>query len=343
MSNDLDLQQEISVMAAALGVPTERPAKSILEFCRSKILGWLPHGKMVATISELEKLVCGKLRLVIEEVWSDEALEKLIRKYMSMGELGFGGLAHQLDNTTFGTLYERFRADGRSHDRFIAFIDCRTAAKAARRFFTRWHEIAHALTNYNQLELPLKRSRMCGSPTERMMDAIAAEIGFFDPLFLPLLDTEIQRSGRLTFAGVQRLRAHHSGDASFQATLNASVTRLSFAAAIVEAEVVHKKSELSSLASRQRSLFPAPPPPPKRLRLTSVVPNAAGRKMGLHDLLRVPEDSTLWRAYHEEREVDGAENLSMWEHSGVPLNSMEVSIEARHLEDRVLGLIQSRS
>ena len=151
-------------MAAALGVTTERPAQAILGLCRSKVIGWLPRGRMVASIGELQKLVCEKLRLVIEEVWSDEALAELIRKYIGMGELGFASLAHQLDNSTFGALYERFRADGRSPDRFVAFIDCRTAAKAARRFFTRWHEIAHALTNYHQLELPLKRSRVRGSP-----------------------------------------------------------------------------------------------------------------------------------------------------------------------------------
>ena len=32
-------------------------------------------------------------------------------------------------------------------DRFVAVIDCR-GSKLARRFFTRWHEIAHRLTTH---------------------------------------------------------------------------------------------------------------------------------------------------------------------------------------------------
>jgi hypothetical protein len=328
-------------MADALGVAGAGDAAlAILEYCRTKIFGWLSPKAVVTGISDLERIVCEKLCLVIEEIWTDAGLDAAVRKYVALREFAFATLPSELDGGTFGTLYERLHVDGRSRDRFVAFIDCRTPDKAARRFFTRWHEIAHALTNYSQLQLPLKRSRVRGSPTERMMDAIAAEIGFFDPLFRPLLETELQRATHLTFAGVERLRDRFSRDASFQATLNTCVSRLPFAACVVEAQVVHKKSEIAALDSLQQSLFPPQPPPPKRLRLTLVVPNSAGRRMGLHELLRVPETSALWEAYHGDYAIGEGEDLADWEHSGRSLPSFAVRVEARRLDDRVLGLIQ---
>ena len=174
-----------------------------------------------------------------------------------------------------------------------------------------------------------------------MIDAIAAEIGFFEALFRPLLAAELQKATYLTFGGVERLRGRFSADASFQATLNACVSRLPFAACVVEAQMVHKKNEIAALTSRQQSLFPPQLPPPKRLRLTLVVTNSGGRRMGLHELLRVPETSALWEAYHEDYATGAAENLGDWEHSGTSLSSLAVRVEARRLDDRVLGLIQA--
>ena len=46
---------------------------------------------------------------------------------------------------TYGALVQRRNAGPTDPDRFVAVIDSR-GGKLARRFFTRWHEIAHRLT-----------------------------------------------------------------------------------------------------------------------------------------------------------------------------------------------------
>ena len=67
--------------------------------------------------------------------------------------------------------------------------------QALRRFFTLWHEIAHLLTLTHKLEPPFHRSADVPCPLERLMDIIAGEIAFYDPIFVPQLVAEIQRSG----------------------------------------------------------------------------------------------------------------------------------------------------
>ena len=61
----------------------------------------------------------------------------------------------------------------------MAVIDCR-GGKLARRFFTRWHEIAHRLTTHADRgdEEPAYRSEH--DPIERMMDEIAGHVGFYE-------------------------------------------------------------------------------------------------------------------------------------------------------------------
>src|SRR5581483_6581709 len=141
------------------------------------------------------------------------------------------------------------------------------------RFFTRWHEIAHLLTLQGQLELPLHRSRKDESPTERLMDVLAAEVGFYDPIFRPILQRETKKDETLTFETVERIRTAFATDASFHATLNACVKRLDSPMLVVEVGLGLKKDEERQLESRQTVLFAAPTPQPK-LRVLRVAANA---------------------------------------------------------------------
>lgn len=342
----LDREYEIDLLAKGLGVAGQGrlPVAAIIDYCRTKISGWIPRSAALTRVEQLERIVCENLHLVIEEIWSDGDLERLIRKYVALGEIGFAHLAEELDEGTFGALYERFRVNGRARDRYVAFVDCRTSAKAARRIFTRWHEIAHALTLYQQLQLPLNRSRVKGSPMERMMDLIAGEFNFYGPLFEPVLAAELERTGHLTFAGVERIRDEFYTEASFQSTLNACVRGALSPAAVVEASLEYKKRERETMDDSQGVLIDLPPIP-KTLRLTSVAPNELGRAFGLHLMLRVPSHSVISRVFSATEDFAGpetaTENLREWTHShGPALPPCEVLVEARKLGGLALAVIQ---
>ncbi len=311
---------------------------------QTQISKWLKNAPRIRTIQDLETLICEKVKLVFEEVRNDNDLINIICKYLGLGEPIFATLKTGLDEKTFATLIERRKVDGNSRDRYVAVIDCR-GPKAARRFFTRWHEIAHLLTLEGQLQLPLHRSTTDQSPTERLMDTIAGEIGFYDPFFQPILRDETDNESGLSFIVVERIRERFCPEASFKSTLNTCVKRFKMPTLVAEIGLGLKKEEERQIESPQLNLIPTIRPEPK-LRVLSVLRNdvhSTGLK--LHRNMQVPTASLLYRFFFkhdefDENEVNGIENLNIWRHSdGQALANLDVKMQARRFQDSVIVLI----
>ena len=188
----------------------------------------LIKGCVINTVWDLDRIICDKLNMVIHEIWNDDELRELSHKY-AQEEPVFGALAMELNPDTYGILYQRTTISPSGEFQYVAFIDCR-GFKAAKRWFTRWHEIAHRLTMVQQFAMPFRRTSvtlMEKDPEEKLMDTIAGEIGFFEPIFHPVLETEIRNGGgELTFLIAENIRGQFSPDASFHSTLNACAARL---------------------------------------------------------------------------------------------------------------------
>lgn len=338
---------EVVRMAEELGLDWQKDAVAeIIGYCHRRILGWLKEAP-AATLSELEDLVCGRLHLVFEEAWSDDDLSRISRKYVALGEAVFASLKHQLDKDTYAVLFERRNVSASSPDRYVAVLDCR-GTKGSRRFFSRWHEIAHLLTLVRQLELPFHRSVKDKSPIERLMDAVAGEIGFYDPVFRPALDAEIRSRKRLSFDVVNRLRDSVCPAASFQATLIACISRAAVPAVYLEADIAYKKSEKAEINSGQLDLIPRDPPKP-RLRAVVVVPNDAATAKGfvLHRNMKVPGQSLVSKHFLKTQGTETSaseqaiEDLSIWEHSdGEIVCRQKAVVEVCRLGDKVISLIR---
>jgi hypothetical protein len=343
--NKLDSEQEIIKLAAGLKVDWQQNAvQNIIALCHEKISKWLKHAPKIRNIQDLEALICEKLMLVFEEVRSDDDLTNIIRKYLGLGEPIFATLKSDLDSKTFATLIERRKIDGKSRDRYVAVIDCR-GPKGSRRFFTRWHEIAHLLTLQGQLQLPLHRSTTDRSPTERLMDTIAGEVGFYDPLFRPILRQETCNESSLSFIVVEKIRERFCPEASFKSVLNTCVKRFNRPTLVAEIGMGLKKDEERQMQSSQMDLLPTSCPEPK-LRVLSVLGNdvhSTGLK--LHRNMQVPAASLLHRIFLKQDgcdadEVNGTENLNIWRHSdGKALANLDVKIQARRFQDSIIALI----
>ena len=101
-------------------------------------------------------------------------------------------------------------------DKFVAVVDCR-GEKYARRYFTRWHEIAHRLTTHcDQLEGQWEYS--CET-IEVLMDAIASELGFYEPFLKSAIENVRGSENWCTFAMIERIIESVFPEASFQSTL----------------------------------------------------------------------------------------------------------------------------
>ncbi len=244
-------------------------------------------------------------------------------------------------NPTYGALIRRSNAEAYAPDRYVAVIDCR-GDKLARRFFTRWHEIAHRLSTDADPDEPVYRSEH--DPIEQMMDRLASHLGFYEPLLSPAYDREMRGKGTLSFEVVENIRRHAFPDASFQSTLFACHRRYSEPAVYVEATPALKVGHKREIKQGAQWLFDDLRPVPQ-VRAVMVVQNDAAKQSGLFIApnMRVPESSLIHRVYCDEslNDRESIENLRDWEHSGGKhLPDQEVRIEAKRTRDRVIALVQ---
>lgn len=343
----LALDPKILATAAGLRLDRTDPVESIINYCRKRVAKILKRARAIQTIWDVEKIVCEHLNLVIHEIWNDDELRSLSQRYArEENDPKFAALDMELEaEDAYGVLYERNTRNEAGELQYVAFVDCR-GAKAHRRFFTRWHEIAHCLTTFEQFEFPFRRvsgEDIEKEPLEKLMDMIAGELGFLDSLFCPLLNTEVG-DGRLSFNAVENIRGRFCPDASFQATLNACAARLKDPIVIVEVGMAYKKSEkelLSRLGERApKSLRPRP-----TLRVLRSMPNAAAHEIGLliHKKRRVPETSVIAKLYaagENETFAEGEENLESWIASdGSSLGKFHVLIQARKVQDHTFAIV----
>ena len=337
-----DQAPEIIELAAELGVGGAAPVEKILDFCRGRIDGWVAEAGGVTDIEALESLVTGQLQMVFEEIRGDEDWERLTEVYArGKKEFVFAGMRTKFDdddNLTYGALVQRRNVEDGDRDRFVAVIDCR-GSKLARRFFTRWHEIAHRLTTHADMLKPVYRSEH--DPIERMMDEIAGHVGFYEPLFHPALQSATDGQRHLTFGAVESIIANAFPSASFQATLFACTRRMTTPVVYLEATLAHKKEVKRKLATK--SLFDDDPPAGE-LRAVKVIQNKAAQveRFTIPTNMRVPVDSVIHRLFDAEPQTDGSaeEDLSLWQSQGRSLEACAVVVEARKVPGRVIAIVQ---
>ena len=335
----LDQEHDVIALARELGLRGD-PVEAVVRFCEEKIGCWAADFGAVESVAALEQLVADHLQLVFEEVCSDDDLEQIIAKYVAQGEYVFATLRDELDPTTFGLTIKRKHWEPGAGDKYVAVIDCR-GEKATRRFFTRWHEIAHLLVLEKELAAPVRRSSH--DPIERLMDDIAGRIGFYEPIFGPVFAREHTKP-LLELKTVEAIRSAYCDKASFQSTLFACHRRMNTPVVYLEAEVKYKADEERRLRSKQRRFF-ADDPPLAKLRVGLAVPNQAATKEDFRIVpnMRVPEGSVIHKLYADANaeEASGRENLGSWEFSdGSSLPDCEVWVDARKAGDGLVALVQ---
>jgi hypothetical protein len=332
-------------LACELGILDwqDQPVEKIVDYCLKKIAGWIKPFKAASNIDAIQRIVCAKIGLIFEEFRSDEELEAIVQKYTELGDGAFSNLRNDFDANTFATLMKRANPDPRANDQYVAVIDCR-AEKAARCSFSRWHEIAHLLTLRRQLQFPYHRSTTNKDSMERLMDVIAGEIGFYPPLFTPLLRRESKKSGGLNFDVVEHVRSEFYPHASFHSTLIACAKQADQPVICLEVGMCLRNEEQAQVSSKQTELFNLGKPPTERLRVLSAVPNKIGRarKLRIDFHMEVPQESIVHRAFHSPSGINlrARERLDSWRHSdGTTLPAITVDVEARRVGDVVIALV----
>jgi len=284
--------------------------------------------------------------MVFEEIRSDADFARITDQY-ARGKKDFVFAAmrskfDEADNPTYGVLVRRNVADD-ALDRFVAMIDCR-GRKLPRRFFTRWHEIAHRLTTHADRGTAGPAYRSEHDPIERMMDEIAGHVGFYGPFFDPVFREAHAGKTLLTFETVKAVLDGGFPEASFQATLNACAKRLPTPVVYLEAALGHKAVVKREIEDDSPRLFAFEEPPPE-LRAVRTVSNEAAQveKFVIPQNMRVPEASVIRLLFNADGERNAAsrEDLGIWSDSkGKKLDGRAVAVEARKVADRVIAIVQ---
>lgn len=346
----LNSNHKVVKLARSLGLHgLDGALAQITEFCLSRIRE-LTRGEDVETLADLERVVCRKLNLVVEEIRSDDDIEPLVQKYaVAAKDPAFRVIRTHFDGDVFGTTFVRRKFDPAEPDRFVAFIDCR-GPKGHRRYFTRWHEIAHLLTLPPKPGMPVNREPVKSSPLEQVMDHIAGTVGFYEPIFGEAVREFATRSGVLGFDEIESIRRRHCPTASFQATLIAAVPKTPTPVVYLEAKPGLKNEQRTRDDPGQQFLF-ARDVPEEKLRLAKVTANEAARRIRLRfdRNMEVPQESIIYKLHNrlfvgfEPEPGAVVESLAVWRHSdGTTLGSSEVVVEARRLPDRVYALVRPR-
>lgn len=213
--------------------------------------------------------------------------------------------------------------------RFVSVIDCR-GEKGARRYFSKWHEIAHLITLTSQQRLKFCRSHAPSEtkdPEEAVMDVIAGELGFFDDLMRSNLKSP------LSFSTISELRKDLCPEASSQASLIGIVRAWPSPCLLIEAALALKKRDAELLERKAMGSYEPLVAP--ALRAVHVTPNHAARQAGLFIPwnMRVPEKSVIARVIKEDLlEAEAAEDLSWWSTSdGKRLANQAIFVGARRV------------
>ena len=316
---------EIARLAADLGLARRSdPVAAILAFCHGRINGILREFGC-ATLSELMSATAARLDTLFVEVHDDADLAGVRAGYLTRGELVFATLAEQLGPQVYAITFKLTRP--READRrFVSVIDCRDA-KAARSYFSKWHELAHLLTLTSQARLKFCRTHSEAEekdPEEALMDVIAGEVGFCPELVRP------HATGEISFERIADLRERLCPDASQQASLIGLVKSWPAPCVLVEARPGLRARERRSLA-QGRFLFHDGPA--EVLRAVKVTVNSAAERasMIVHRNMRIPGESVIAQVFENGvASLEAEEDLAWWtSSSGRGLAQRPVIVRAR--------------
>jgi hypothetical protein len=309
-------------VARALGIQVESNAvDAVVGYCEAQVAKFAA-AFACATLDDLRLATANGLRTLPVTVTSDSELATLKATYTARRELWFATIEEDLSPSVYGQTIRLLHKQVGERP-FVSVIDARSD-KAARACFTEWHEYAHLLTLTDPLRTKFQRSH--GSvrpPEEALMDAIAARIGFFEPLFVPNVPKT------LTFASISALRSATCPTASWTSLLSA-IARVWPKAAITIRADMQVKAALQVPAGQGSFGFFSPPP--GELRAVQAIGNEPARleDFRIHRNMRVPASSVIHRAFVGSAVEEGQEDLEQWETSNDgPLAAWPVYVIAR--------------
>lgn len=267
------------------------------------------------------------LCLKFEEVHGPHDVAKLEDHYLKgKKEIGFAQLRDELETPGVDALlFQRMNAKAGDPDSWVAVLNLQESG--AKAYWNKFHELSHRIAEPPQKILPLRRHQFeASNPVEALMDSIAADLAFYEPVFLPLVYT-FAKTNRLSFGVIEQIRQQYAPTASLLATMKAVVRYWPRAAASLTAEF---RGRLGS------------PNEDMALRVTSQGRNDYATLKGLTFFpnMRAPIGSPVHQAFTSGEIQNALEHLGDWQtSSGKSLAAITVFTSACRINGRVYAVL----
>jgi hypothetical protein len=277
----------------------------VIRHFEKHVADWIREHGAGLNLSKLADLLATSLGLEFVEVYGEEDLAQLLERIPPAEEPRIVEVIRQLDDQTDAVTFRR--QDPVEWERpFMALINCR-GHHFFRRFFSKWHELAHRLLDGDQLSFVFRKTLAPDGrhdAAERLVDVVAGALAFHRDIFDDVLTKEIREAGRLTFETVDRVIWQVAPDASFQSTIKACVRRSQNCVFLVRARPAQKKTATGSVDAQWQL----------RVQDADYSPLAESSGHRFHRNMRVPETSLVFRAYCDvrRRPQAGLETLDTW-------------------------------
>ncbi len=327
---------QLHKLAEDLGLDVDNdPVHAILRHCEKCIIEIMADIDDYQTLSQMLDWVANRVGITFEMVRTDDELREVQERYLQRNELGFVQLEKDLSDEVFGQTI-KLKNQEPWEQPYVSVIDCR-GSKAARAYFTRWHEIAHLLTMTNQMRLVFRRTHNPTSkqdPEERLMDEIAGRFGFYPPL------VHRHITGEISFELIEELRQQLCPEASLQSSLINFIKYWPTPCIFLRAEMGYRRDEEAKLAQQGFFFHDSPE---AALRAVEVSANEKAREEGfaIHENMRIPEKSVVAQVFFGDSLSDEAdEDLSWWETSkGIRLPARTIKVKARQIAQSIEALV----
>jgi len=301
MTKALNEQHRLNAIQDFLGVQadvnnTAEFEKEVIAASMAKIAD-IQNSYNCKTGEELVSRVASSLNVKFEEVRTHEDIADISKKYLQQNEISFGQLSLELEDPNVDALlFKRENAP----NQYVAVLNLQKTD--ARAYCNRTHELSHRLAEPPQQGLPLYRHRANQkNRVERTVDLVAAEVGFYEPIFKPLVNTFT--NSFLSWEIIEQIRTKFSPSSSLIAISKAVIKHWPMPVFLIEAEFRGRKNR-----------------PMDDLALRSFVIDwnsyADSSNVYFFPNMRVPQPSPIFESYYSNAINDGQENLIHWETSG---------------------------
>ena len=305
----------------------------------------------VDSLDSLRRVLANKFRMKMEVIREDADIERIAAEYPEFHP----GLRARLNREflqldTEGITLERDQWDERLFQ-YLAVVDAR-GARAARVYFTSWHEVTHLILHPAQLRFPgfrrtPARAERDKDPFESVIDHVAGKIAFHPRFFRPAIEQALVAHG-LTFEALDAARESAAPTASLFATAMGSLAYFNVPTLLVTAELSLKAAERRLVSSPQATFDFAAPQIDEKLRVCTCVPNDLVLRSGLaiRRNMRVPAQSVLAQVHESAFDVtlEAQEDQEWWETSrDGPLDPLPIRVLAARKGRFVYGLVSVAS